>query len=45
MDSKKMELIGSSGNADKENRLWTQCGKESVGQIARTAWKLKHYHM
>ena len=25
--------------------LWTQCGKERVGQIERATWKHIHYHI
>ena len=30
---------------DIQKGLWTQCGKERVGQMERTAWKHIHYHM
>ena len=39
-------LQGSSGDADRENRLVdTGQGEERVGQIERAVLKYKHYHM
>ena len=38
-------LQGGSGDADVENRPWTQWGKERLGRIERVAWRHVHYHV
>ena len=49
MESRKMVLMnlfaGRHGDADVENRLWTQWGKERLGRIERVAWRRVPYHM